>query len=75
MSSSYHTEEKTFIEASCTNTEAATGGVLQEKMFLEISQNSQENIYARTFIFTEQVWTTASANNIPTGKKFMQIPH
>ena len=27
--------------------EAATGGVLYEKMFLEISQNSQENICAR----------------------------
>ena len=27
--------------------EAATGGVLSEKMFLEISQNSQENICAR----------------------------
>ena len=28
-------------------TEAATGGVLQEKMFLKISQNSQENTCAR----------------------------
>ena len=27
-------------------TEAATGGVLQEKVFLEISQNSQENTSA-----------------------------
>ena len=27
--------------------EAATGGVLEEKVFLEISLNSQENIYAR----------------------------
>ena len=26
-------------------TEAATEGVLQEKVFLEISQNSQENTY------------------------------
>ena len=28
-------------------TEAATGGVLYEKVFLEISQNSQENTCAR----------------------------
>ena len=30
--------------------EVATGGVLQEKEFLEISQNSQENIYARVSV-------------------------
>ena len=30
-----------------TSTEAATGGVLYEKVFLEISQNSQENTCAR----------------------------
>ena len=30
-----------------TNTEAATGGVLLKKVFLEILQNSQENICAR----------------------------
>ena len=30
--------------------EAATGGILQEKMFLEISQNSQENTCARVSI-------------------------
>ena len=29
--------------------EAATGGVLYENMFLESSQNSQENTYARVF--------------------------
>ena len=29
--------------------EAASGGVLQEKVFLEISQNSQENTCARVF--------------------------
>ena len=28
-------------------TEAATGGVLKEKLFLAISQNSQENTCAR----------------------------
>ena len=27
--------------------EATTGGVLQKKVFLEISQNSQQNTYAR----------------------------
>ena len=31
--------------------EAATGGVLQEKVFLEISQNAQENNCVRTFLF------------------------
>ena len=31
--------------------EAATGGVLQEKVFLEISQNSQENTCARVSFF------------------------
>ena len=35
-----------FIRPS-TNTEAATGGVLLKKVFLEISQNSQENPCAR----------------------------
>ena len=30
--------------------EAATGGSLQEKVFLEISQNSQENTCARVSI-------------------------
>ena len=32
-------------------TEAATGGVLYEKVFLEISQNSQENTWARVSFF------------------------
>ena len=32
------------------NPEAATGGVLQEKLFLEISQNSRANTYARVSI-------------------------
>ena len=31
--------------------EAATRGVLQKKIFLEISQNSQENTCARDFFF------------------------
>ena len=48
--------------------EAATRGV--NKVFLEISQNSQENTCARVFfnkvaglipvLFKEQLWTTAS---------------
>ena len=32
------------------SSEAATGGVLEEKVFLEISQNSQENTYASVSI-------------------------
>ena len=32
---------------SWSDTEATTGGVLQEKMFSEISQNYQENTCAR----------------------------
>ena len=37
--------------------EAATGGVLQEKMFLEISQNSQENTCSRvSFLIKLQAW-------------------
>ena len=32
-----------------SQTEAATGGFLQEKMFLNISQNSQENLYQSLF--------------------------
>ena len=37
--------------------EAAAGGVLYEKVFLEISQNSQENTWVR-------VWATASTIGI-----------
>ena len=33
----------------CLYPEAATGGVLSKKMFLEISQNSQENTCARVY--------------------------
>ena len=56
--------------------EAATGGVLYKEVFLEISQNSQENTYARvSFLmklqaefreiskktfFTEHLWAAAS---------------
>ena len=36
------------------NAEAVTGGVLLEKVFLKISQNSQENIF-----FTEHIRATA----------------
>ena len=47
-------------------TEAATGGVLQKNVFLEISQNSQENTCAKvSFLtklkaFSEHLRTTAS---------------
>ena len=41
--------------------EAATGGVLLEKVFLEISQNSQENTYRKvSFLITLQAEATAS---------------
>ena len=33
--------------------EAATGGVLQEKVFLEILQNSQENAFTRVSFLTK----------------------
>ena len=37
--------------------EAATGGVLWKKVFLEISENSQENACARvSFLIKFQVW-------------------
>ena len=36
------------------NAEAATGGVLQEKVFLEISQNSQKNSCARVYNFIKK---------------------
>ena len=37
--------------------EAATGGVLWKKVFLEISENSQENTCARvSFLIKFQVW-------------------
>ena len=50
-----------------SNSEAATGGIFSEKVFLEISQNSQENtsefceISKNTF-FIEHLRETASAN-------------
>ena len=45
--------------------EAATGGVLQKKVFLEISQNSQENTCARvSFLIKLQ----ASVRNISKSK-------
>ena len=38
-------------------TEAATGGILLKNVFLEISQNSQENTYVRvSFLVKLQVW-------------------
>ena len=45
---------------SHTYSEAATGGVLQEKVSLEISQNSQENEISKNTFFTEHPWATAS---------------
>ena len=45
-----------------TNSEAATGGALWKKMFLEISQNSQENTCARDF-FNKVVGKTPFLQN------------
>ena len=42
-------EEK--LLAVKVNPKATTRGVLQEKVFLEILQNSQENTCARVFLF------------------------
>ena len=39
--------------------EAATGGVLWQKVFLKISQNSHCETFKNTF-FKEHLWTTAS---------------
>ena len=61
---------KVYIHPTFLHTEAATRGVLLEKVLLEISQNSQENtcvrvscefceISTKTF-FTEHLRTTAS---------------
>ena len=38
---------KAELKKSVAYTEAATGGVLQKKVFLKVSQNSQENTCAR----------------------------
>ena len=46
------------------NTEAATGGVLQEKVFLEISQNSQENTCARASFLQSWHANSQSLNSI-----------
>ena len=49
--------------------EVATGGVLEKKLFLQISQNSQEMAQVFSFgfwetskdtFFTEHIWVTAS---------------
>ena len=53
--------------------EAATGGVLLEKVFLEISQKSQENACARvSFLITLQAETFFTEYLSATGSDF---PH
>ena len=56
---------------------AATGGVLQEKVFLEVSQNLQESTCARDceffkifykHLFYRNVWATASTSNVVVKK-------
>ena len=52
--------------------EAATGGVLQKKVFLEISQKSQENTCAKdTFLIKKSVWRRCFPVNFV---KFLRIP-
>ena len=52
---SIYSFQMTRIKKPLVTTEAATGGGLCEKMFLEISQNSQENTCARvTFLIKLQ---------------------
>ena len=43
----YYKQESFLCLSGFSYTEAATGGVLYKKLFLEISQNSQENTCAR----------------------------
>ena len=45
-----------------SNSEAATGGSLRKKVFLEISQNSQENTCARD-LFNKAVGKTSFLKN------------
>ena len=46
-----------FFRLNLLNTEAATRGVLCSRLFLEISQNSQESTCARvSFLITLQAW-------------------
>ena len=56
------------IELRSVIYKTSTGDVLQEKVFLEISQNSQENTcefckVSKNTFFTEHIWATASAYN------------
>ena len=48
--------------------EATTGGVLLESVFVEISQNSQENNCARVFLFFNAVaglpWRSANFSKV-----------
>ena len=42
----------------CHSSKAATGGALLKKVFLEISQNSQENTYARVSFCADLFYRT-----------------
>ena len=53
LDSSYFSWNTTFIETLERAQEAATGDVLQEKVFLEISQNSQRKTCARASFLTK----------------------
>ena len=60
----FFTEHLRTTASAFSFSEAATGGVLWKKVFLKISENSQEDtfglrIFKITF-FAEHLWTTAS---------------
>ena len=60
----FFTEHLQTTASAFSFSEATIGGVLWKKMFLKISQNSQENtsdfdIFKNSF-FAEHLWTTAS---------------
>ena len=53
---------------------AATGGVLQEKVFLEVSQNLQENTCARvSFLIRLQLKLKATARNFIKKETLVQV--
>ena len=54
---SLNTPSFTFVCSLCICTEAATRGVLQKQVFLEISQNSQENTCTRASFFSCSILT------------------
>ena len=57
MSNEFIIHSEAARQKFCEKSEAATRGVLCKKVFLEISQNSQENTCARpSFVIKLQAW-------------------